>query len=323
VSELASRLRAQPTEDLSLAVGAVALGIGAVLANTRMQEPWAAFPLLLLLAVPCAALFILAFAPRSGGQQVGTRPDGRLAPWQTACLLVAIPLLALSIIQLVVVLGEDNPGTGTETWVLVLTGISAALISIRLQSPGGTLLAALFFGAAALTAINWIDSNAKLATYRDVLLIEGAVFLLAARSQWDSRRADAKLLVGVAGASLIAGAVLGNVGNPFGAILGIDAEGTGGNKDGWELVLIVVSIGLLAFGAWQRHGPTAVVGGAGLYAFFTFTQDGSLSGWPLVLGLVTLACLVWALVVRPSREAPGAGAPPPTPQPPPAQPPPT
>jgi hypothetical protein len=309
VNELASRLRAQPEGDLSIAVAAVALGIGSILAFDRMESSWAAFPLLLLLAVPCAVLFALALAPGSGGGQVGTRPDGRLAPWQTACLLVALPLLAASIIQLMEVLGKDGPGTGTATWIFVLTGLCALWISVRFQSPGGTLLAVLFFGVAGLTAIDWIDSNAELATYRDVLLIEGILFLLAARSQWDSRRADANLLVGVAGAALIGGAVIGNVGNPLGAIVGtgVDSQET---KDGWELVLVFVSIGLLAFAAWQRHGGTAFVGGAGAFAFLVLTANGSLSGWPLVLGLVTVACLAWALVVRPSRSQ-GTAAPPP------------
>jgi hypothetical protein len=315
MNELASRLRAHPEDDLSLAVGGVALGVGAFIAENRMQDTWAKFSLLLLVAVPCVVLFALALAPGRGGNPIGTRPDGRLAPWQTAFLLVALLLLYGSIGLLIEVLGKNNPGTGTQTWVLILTGLVAVLISVRLQSPGATLLAVLFFGVAAVTAVNWIDSNAKLATYRDVLLVEGLLFLLAARSQWASRHADANLLVGVAGIALIGGAVLGNTSPDVESILSIGFSANG--KDGWEMVLIVVSIGLLAFAAWQRYGPAAFVGGAGLYAFFLFTREGSLSGWPLVLGLVTLACLAWALVVRPSRQAPGAGSQVP------AQPPPT
>jgi hypothetical protein len=64
------------------------------------------------------------------------------------------------------------------------------IIGARLDSPAATLLAVLFSGAAALTAVDWIDSNAKIATYRDVLLIEGAIFLLVARSLWETRHAQ-------------------------------------------------------------------------------------------------------------------------------------
>jgi hypothetical protein len=314
LNELASRLRAQPEGDLSLAVGGVALGVGAALSFSRMNDSWSDFPLLLLLAIPFGVLLALALAPGSGGQQVGTKPDGGLSPWQTAFLLVALPLLAGSILQLLAVFGKNNPGSGTFTWVLALTGICAALISARLQSPGATVLATLFFAIAGLAAVNWIDSSAKVATYRDVLLLEGILFLLAARSQWDSRHRHANLLVAVAGAALIGGALLGNTPQPAVAFPGLAAAGLKG-KDGWEMVLIGVSIGLLAFAAWQRHGGSAIVGLVGVYVFFLFTTDGSLSGWPLVLGLVTLACLAWALVVRPSRQSSGAATP--------AQPPPT
>jgi hypothetical protein len=315
MNELASRLRAQPDGDLSLAVGGVALGVGAALAFSRMNDSWADFPLLLLLGVPCAVLFALALAPGGDGQQVGTKPDGRLSPWQTAFLLVALPLLAGSVVQLLAVFGKDNPGSGTFTWVLALTGLCAAVISVRLQSPGATVLATLLFAVAGLTAVNWIDSSAKLATYRDILLLEGILFLLAARSQWDSRHRHANLLVAVAGAALIGGASLGNTPQPGVAFPGLAAAGLKG-KDGWELVLIGVSIGLLAFAAWQRHGGSAFVGLVGVYVFFLFTTEGSLSGWPLVLGVVTVVCLAWALVLRPSRHQPGGGAPA-APQPPP------
>jgi hypothetical protein len=295
----------------------VALAIGSILAFDRMGGSWAAFPLLLVLAIPCAILFVLALAPGSGGAQIGTRTDGRLAPWQTAFLLFGLGLLAASIVQLTEVLGKDEPGTGTATWIFVLTGLVAVSISARGQSAGATLVAALFFGVAGLTAVNWIDSDAPVAAYRDVLLIEGLLFLLAARAMWDARRSDAKLLVGVAGAALIAGALLGNdieFGGPFGFSPQIEGD------DGWELVLIIVSIGLLAFAAWQKHGGTAFVGGAGVFSFLLLTSEGDLSGWPLVLGIVALAALVWALAVRPSRQGPGAGPPPA--QTPPAQPPP-
>ena len=311
MNELASRLRAQPENDLSLAVGAVALGVGSTLSFNRMQDSWADFPLLLLLAVPCAVLFVLALAPGQTGDTVGARADGRLANWQTACLLTAIPLLGASIAQLLGVLGEDDPGTGTATWILLATVLCAVYVSARFQSPGATLLAALLFVAASMTAVNWIDSDAEIAVYRDVLLADGALFLLLARSQWDARHADAKLLVALAGAALIAGALFGGVvvsaeAFPF----GFELEG----DDGWELVLIVVSIGVLAFAAWQRHGGSAFVGLVGLAIFLGFTANGDLSGWPLVLGLLALACLAWALVVRPSRQA---AASPPPPQPPP------
>ena len=143
VNDLASRLRTHPEGDLSLAAGGVALAIGSILAFDRMGGSWAAFPLLLVLAIPCAILFVLALAPGSGGAQIGTRPDGRLAPWQTAFLLFGLGLLAASIVQLTEVLGKDDPGTGTATWIFwPATGIvqagggsSSSATTARLATP--------------------------------------------------------------------------------------------------------------------------------------------------------------------------------------------
>ena len=315
MNELASRLRAQPEGDLTLAIAATALGIGVAVAYSRVQDSWADFPLLLLVAVPCALLFALTLAPAAGGNTIGTGRDGRIAPWQTACLLVAIPLLAASILLLIKVLGKAHPGTGTATWVLVLTGICAAAISVRFDSPGATILASVALAAAALTAVNWADEHAQLASYRDIALLEGLIFLLLGRTIWAARLVHAKQLVAVGGLTLIGGAVLGNgqevIATVFGGLNSIPG------KDGWTLVLIVVTIGLLAFAAWQRHGGSAFVGLLGVYAFTVITASGGdLSGWPLILGVVTLLCLAWALVVRPSRQAPSAGAMPHAPQPP-------
>lgn len=300
MNELASRLRAQPEGDLSLAVAAVALGVGTGVAYARMAGSWGNFPLFLLVAVPCAVAFALALAPGSGGNPVGAGPDSRLAPWQTTCLLVAIPLLAASILLLIRLLGKQHPGTGTATWVLLLSGVIAALISVRFDSPGATLLAALTFAGAGVVAVSWIDSQASISAYRDVLLAEGIVFLVLARATWGARHAQAKILVAVSGIGLISGAAAGSGPGTFGLVV---VDQSIHSKDGWTFIVIAVSIGILAFAAWQRHGGSAFVGLLGVYQFALLTSSGGdLSGWPLLLGVVAVACFAWALVVRPSRQ---------------------
>jgi hypothetical protein len=260
----------------------------------------------------------LALAPGSEGGQFGTGADGRLAPWQTVCLLAGIPLLAGSILLFIKLLGKDDPGTGTITWVLAVTGICAAAISVRLASPGATVLASLSLAGAGLTAINWIDDQADVAVYRDVLLIEGVIFLLLARSIWTARHEDARHLVAVGGIGLVGGALFGAIGTYAAIFLVLEPSGfpVAQDKDGWVFILVAVSIGLLAFSAWQRHGGSAFVGLYGLANFVFFSFNGDLSGWPLLLGLLALACIAWALVIRPTRGSPTASAP--TPQPPPA-----
>ena len=319
MNELAARLRAVPEGDLSIGVAAVSLGIASVVAFSRLQDPWADFPLFLVLAIPCAVLLSLGLAFARDGDRIGAQPDGRLAPWQTVCLLIGIPLLVVSFIQLLVVFGKDSPGTGTVTWLLVLGGAAALALTTRAESPGLVLLAGLFFGVAGLTAVDWIDSDAPVATYRDVLLIEGALYLFAARQVWVRLRAEANLLIGLAGSALIAGAVLGKTGepdSPFGLFFGLGVTESGG--DGWELVLVIVVIGLLAYSAWQRHGGLAVIGAAGFLAFVSFAGvEGNLWGWPILLVLVAAGCLYWSLELRQRQSG---GSVPPTSQAPPASP---
>lgn len=304
-----------------MVVGAVALGIASIVAFERMNDPWAAVPLFLLLAIPCAVLLALGLALAVDGGQLGAQADRRLAPWQTACLLVGIPLLLLTFAQFTIALGNDSPGTGTATWIFVLGGIGTLALRARCESPGLTLLAGLFFGIAAGTAIDWGDSSAPSATYRDIILVEGAVFLFAARQIWEAKRADAIVLVGLAGVALILGAIIGKAGSlsaPYGPFFFFAGSSEGGG-DGWELVLILVTIGLLAFSAWQRHGGIAFIGVVGTLSFIGFTFDGNLAGWPVLLALVAAGCLYWSLVLKPRQSG---GSVPPTSQAPPASEPP-
>ena len=81
MNELAARLRAQRGPDAAIAFGALALATGTLLAFARMEESWAAFPLLLLLAIPCAVLFGLALLPERGvGEE--ERAGLRVARWR-------------------------------------------------------------------------------------------------------------------------------------------------------------------------------------------------------------------------------------------------
>jgi hypothetical protein len=321
VTELASRLRAHPEGDLTLTVAPVALGLAVFVGFARVDRAWADFPLLLLLLIPSLSLAFLALAPRIANAP-GEGDQAHFAPWQTASLLTAILLFTASLEQTLGLFGHDSPGNGALTWILLLSGAIAAVLSVRYDSPGLTVLASLAIAGAFVIAIRWIDSHAHTATYRDVVLLEGALFLALARLTWEARR-RALVFAAFGGALLITGAILGNP-NVAPPIPFLDLSfSLAKPKEGWTFVLIAVSIGMLAFGAWQRHGPSAVIGLLGAYAFYVSSIfGGDLSGWPLLLGLTAAACFAWALVVRPARAAAGNSTPPAPPAPP-AQPPPT
>ena len=310
MNDLALRLRDRAGLDPLLTFGGVALAAAALAAYLRMQDGWAAFPLFLLVAIPCALLFYLALLPGNGVP----RPGEPAARWQAALLAVAHLLLFVSLISLVRVLGDDNPGSGAATWTLAVTGISALFFSERLDSPGLRLAGLLVAAAAVLEMVHWIDEGASTSAYRDVLLAEGVLFLLYARMLHGVREDHSNVAVSAAAVTLVAGATIGAVG---GIQLGFGGfTGDTGDNDGWELLLVAVSIGALAYSGWQRYRGTIYPGLFGLLAFLGVAAAGNLWGWPVILTLVALACFWWALY---GEGRPGAHRPatPPSATPPP------
>jgi hypothetical protein len=315
MDELAARLRVQQGPHAAIAFGALALGTASLLAFARVEESWAAFPLLLLLAIPCVVLFEIALLPERGAGEE-ERVALRAAPWRPAALAVATLLLAASLVQLVVVLGVDEPGDGTFTWVFFLTGFVTLALAMRYDSPGLLIVALLWLAAAFLALVNWIDSDAGTTAVRNVLLVVGVLFLLAARALRPERLGHSHVAVAVGALLLVIGAILGALGNiDFGGVLfGVDGGAELGEEDGWELVLVLVSLGALAYAAWQRYRGAAYPGLLGLVAFVGITAEtGDLGGWPLLLLLVALGCLAWGFAGGGDRRqglaVRGSGAP--------------
>jgi hypothetical protein len=278
-------LREPRGTDAAMAFGAVALGAATAVAYQRMADGWAAFPLFLLVLVPCVALFAIALSPGPTG--------GR---WQSATLAVAHLLLIGALANLVRVLGDDDPGSATITWTFAAAGISALFFSERLDSAGLRLLGLLVLGGAALALVDWIDSTASAAAYRDVLLVEGIGFLFLARVLGVSQREHAHVAVTAAALALIAGGAIGIFGEVgFGYFLGFDGGDSPSGENGWELVVLAVSLGALAYSGWQRYRGTVYPGLAGLVVFFSVADQGSLAGWPLILLAVAVACMCWAI----------------------------
>jgi hypothetical protein len=302
MNEVAVRLRAREGLDPLLSFGGVALTVAAVVAYERMQDSWAAFPLFLLVAVPCALLFYLALLPSSGVPREG-QPSAR---WQSALLAVGHLLLFGALVSLVRVLGEDNPGSATATWTLAVTGLSALFFSERLDSPGLRLLGLLVVAGSVLALVAWIDENASTSAYRDVLLAEGVLFLLYARTLYGLRPDHSHVAASAAVVALVAGATLGVFGGlDTSSLFGGFGPTDLGENDGWELLLLAVSIGALAYSGWQRYRGTVYPGAVGLLFFLSAAARGNLAGWPLILALVALGCFAWALFGGPGR--PGAG----------------
>jgi hypothetical protein len=322
MSDLATRLRGRDDLDRVMSFGGLALAAATAVAYTRMEESWAAFPLLLLAALPCAALFALALAPGLGEPAAAVAAEGAANRWQAALLAAGHFLLLLSLLSLVMVLGVDEPGDATFTWTLAVTAVSALYFAELLDSPGLRLLGLLFAGASLLALLSWVDDDAGATAFRNVLLLEAVGFALLARMLRPQRLEHSHVAVAVAATALIAGATLGAFSDfQFDLFAGFSSavEGPPGDKDGWELVLVVASLGALAYSGWQRYRGTVYPGLVGLVIFIGISADGSLWGWPLILLAAAVACFGWALYGSGDTTRPG-GAPPREPVPPPAPP---
>lgn len=326
MSDLATRLQGRDDLDRVMSFGGLALAAATAVAYTRMEEGWAAFPLLLLAALPCAALFALALAPGLGepaAVAAGVPAEGAPGRWQAVLLAAGHFLLLLSLLSLVRVLGVDEPGDATFTWTLTVTAASALYFAERLDSPGLRLLGLLLAGAALLALLSWVDNDAGATAFRNVLLLEAVGFALLARMLRPERPEHSHVAVAVAATALIAAATLGAFADfdfdLFAPGFSSAVEGPPGDRDGWELVLVAASLGALAYSGWQRYRGTVYPGLVGLVIFIGISADGSLWGWPLILLAAAAACFGWALYGNGDTARPGT-APPREPVPPPAPP---
>jgi len=209
----------------------------------------------------------------------------------------------------------------TATWVLLVVGAFAAGFAARADSRGGTFLACLALGGALFAFADWTSDGIGLTSVRDLFLAEGIVFLLAARLTRRDRIRHSHLLVAVGAVALLTGAVIGAVGefDPSYVVFGLVGEGPEFvDNDGWELLVIVVSLGALAYAAREGARGPGYAGVAGLVAFVSITAGDSLWGWPILLAVVAAVGIAYGLAPRTGQTArPTGGTQPPTGQTPP------
>ena len=288
-------------------MGGLALFAATMLAAIRMETDWADFPIWLLLTVPTAIL--LAGARYGGVPERDIAPGAlgpEIAPWRVVFALSGLVLLGFALMQTTILLGDEEVGPMTGTWVLLVVGAIAAGFAARADSRGGTFLACIALGGALISFADWTSDGIGVTAVRDLLLAEGIAFLLAARLTRPTRIRHSHLLVAVGAVALLTGAVIGTVGEIDPTVLFFgelgDVPEVGG--DGWELIIIAVSLGALAYAAREGARGPAYAGVGGLIAFLLIVGGGSLSGWPIVLALVALAGIAYGLAPRGGQTQP-------------------
>ncbi len=313
-----------PLRDWLRMLGGVALAIGAVVLFLRKnggaegEADWAAFPLLLVLLLPCALLYAL------GAQAGRTQTSGQ--PWQAVLLVAAVLLAPLVLFQLLDVIGGSADDSLNQAWIFAATAALAAYAALRLGASYQALLGSLALVYAWLALGDKVLDSPSTATFR-VLLILAAIALIAAAVLLRARdMPQGRELVTAAGISAVLAGLLGAfeaVAELGGGIFGGDLDGDGQSAF-WDVVVLAVSLVLVGYGARVGARGPAYVGAVGLIAFSLLVglelsrliegdAERKLVGWPLLLLLAGAAALAAGLGLGPSaRGGPGRGDEPPT-----------
>lgn len=273
---------------VAFAVGAVALYIRK--SGAASSSDWADFPLLLVVAIPCGLLFAVGAANRKVGE---------VARWRAVLMVTGVLLAPLALEQLRETLGLSE--TANFWHFLIFTGVvaMAAYASFVIGAAYQAFLAALAGIVAWLYLWEWILSNPGVNAFRWLLIILGIGYLAAALAMRAGNAPQGDELVTAAG---IVGVLVGVLGVSAAASQALTPFGVGGGGHGqgffWDLILLLVALGSVAYGAVSRARGPAYVGFVGLFFFALLIgfevnsllkderPDGDLVGWPLALLLI-------------------------------------
>jgi hypothetical protein len=309
---MAQAVQPDPRSDWLRMLGGVLLVVGATILFIRKADDWAAFPLLLVVAIPCVAVFGLG--------ALGALATGEVARWHAALMVAGVLLSVLAFGQLWDVVGVNTDSSGFGFLLFACVAALAAFAAFGVGAAYQALLMALAGIATWLFFFDMILDEPSGTAFRWLLLIlcliyAGVAFALMQReapqaSEFVTAAGIAAVLVGVIGVLIEAGDVIGPL--FFGAPTG---EGRG-QSFVWDVWLLLVSLGLVVYGAVAHVRGPAYVGFIGLTAFAILQgaevnallegeePDSSFLGWPLILLLLGAAGLAAGVA---GRRPPPAG----------------
>jgi hypothetical protein len=307
------------TRDLLREIGGLLLGLAVAMIYIRKgpfisvnPDQWAAFPMFVILALAAVYLY--------GGAIVSRAETGGLRPWQVVHSVFGLVFIALALRELVDMLGGTPSADLNTFWIAAVTAgcafYAGFVAGVRVQ---------ILLGAIAVI-VSWTTLWDKILSdgvgshwgaYRGLLGLLSIGLLAAALYVWRNNPggdqiADtatepagdlglwkaSELLTGAGIAAVIACSLgitaLGNL-NPLGT--GTPPIET---SNLWDVLLLLVSLGIIAISAQIGTRGPAYVGAIGLVGFLiiigldlnsTPPHPFEFGGWPwvlLILGLIAV-----------------------------------
>ena len=301
-------LRPDDTRDALRKIGALLFGIGVLMLLLRkaaIADDYSDGIVLIILAIPAVLLY--------GGSIQTLDATGGLRPWQAVWSVFGLIFVALALIQLVTVIDETPDASLNLAWIFAVVAAlgfyAGAVQGIRFQ---------LLFGGLALI-VAWSEIwnkilsdgiGAHFGVYRGLLgilaigLLAGGLYLWRSNPGSDQQAATAtgtsgdpglwkaSELLTAAGVSAVIACSLGVTSvvnlNPLATASVQPIETTAL----WDILLLVISLGLVGLGSLVGVRGPVYVGAIGLFFFLIIagfdldsdTPDPTKLGlWPIVL----------------------------------------
>ena len=298
------------TRDALRKIGGLLIGLAAAMIYIRKgpflagnPDQWAAFPMFLVLAIPAVYLY---------GSILTLPRTGELQTWQAVHSVFGLIFVALALGELVDVIGGTPTASLNVFWIAAATAgfafYAGARAGVRVQFLLGSI--ALIVSWTALWNKILSDGiTANWGIYRGLLgilsigLLAGALYVWRNNPGGDDVAASATAPAGDLGlwkaSELVTGAGIAAV---IACGLGIAALGnlnplSGGTppigtSNFWDILLLLVSLGLVAIGSQIGTRGPVYVGGIGLFLFLVIAgfdldsanpQPFNFGVWPWVL----------------------------------------
>ena len=296
------------TRDALRKYGALLLGIGVFMMLIRKGDDWSEFAVFVLLAIPAVLLY-------GGGVFTDKFTDG-VRPWQAVASVFGLIFVLFALIQFVDMVGESGD-SGKSLNVFWIFGVTAALAfyagvvkGIRFHILAGAIATIVSWSALWNKLLGDEGIAGHFGTYRGLLGILAILLLAGALYLW--RRGDdtrvtgtgvndggdqglwkASELITGAGISAVIACSLGiSSVLQFAGPLGFTEFTVVQTAQAWDVLLLLVSLGLIGLGAQIGTRGPAYIGSIGLFLFLFIVgldlnesepNPEKLGIWPLIL----------------------------------------